>query len=486
MTVDLSTPVLKGAGIPWYLPSIHSAFTQTISAAIYDLRPNRQPASLLSPSKLNFLLPNSFFYYPRAMYSAGSAEFDLEKNLVIDKSILSRDTRDTWILADCGGYQAKSGKLGMDYKYPDKYLEKNLRWQEQVANVGMYLEIPIEIADTPYFEEKSETGTYKNEKGESTSRDKNIFYNRKAALLELTEQCFDYFAKNNPNNFPLCMPIHGGNIDEAIEWYERFKKYEHCGYAFGGALSVDVTNLCLLADHIRRDGGFNNGQGEYFHIFGVGHARAMIAYTVLMGVLRKHCNPNLQLTLDASSPGLHAAKFGQVYNEFTVDPNEFLTSPYAAKFEDIVKKLHPDMHYPYAGDSPVFKNILVKDLLSDKNRSNSDGLTASIVTANNVYMHVQSLYFVMERVFRDVEILTNKLNEKAFLGKEFDEYLINEDFTIKEDAAAAFLYLHSVCDTLMVYSGSLNDVDKRRDLAEDFRDRIDKITTLKDGSKFKT
>jgi len=440
----------------------------------------------LSPQKLNFLLPDSYFYYPRALYSVGSAELDLEKNRKLDKSVMSRDPLNTWILADCGGYQAKSDELKIDYKYPDDYLEKNLRWQEDIADVGMYLEIPIEIADMEYFEKKSKTGKFKNEKGENTARWDNRFYNRKSALLEFTEQCFDFFDKNKSEDFKMCMPIHGRTIDEAIEWYERFKKYDHCGYAFGGALSVDITNLCYLADHIKRDGGFENGRGELLHIFGVGHARAMIAYTVLMTVLRKHCNPDLQLTIDASSPGLQAAKFGQVYNDFSVDPDKYLTSPNTMRFQDAIKNLNPEMHYPYAGNSPVFQNIKVKDFLSDKKSGKPDALTSQIVTANNIYMHITSLYFVMERTFRDVEILTNKLNEKSFMGQDFNEYLINEDFTIKEDAAASFLYLRSMCDTLMTYSNSLKDLDQRRDIADDFRSKIDTITTLKDGSKFKT
>ena len=76
--------------------------------------------------------------------------------------------------------------------------------------------------------------------------------------------------------------------------------------------------------------------------------------------------------------------------------DDYITKPKVINFEETLLDLNPEMNYTYSGDSPVFKIIKVKDIFTDKpnNKTRLDALSYQILTVNNIYMHIQGIYFV--------------------------------------------------------------------------------------------
>ena len=448
MKWDMSEPVRADKHFPWYLPSINEIFSSAISKSALEHRGKEAPNSLPVPGQLNFLLKDSFFYYPRCMYSAGMAEHDLEKSKKVDASVRSRDPLNTFILADSGGYQVITGRLDIDWDDPDNRLEKNLRWQEDMVTVGMYLEIPIHVHKTEYFEKADKKGEYKNKKGEPVSRIPNRFFNDKAQVLAKTEKSFEYFQENKSGKIDFLLPLHGGNAGEAIEWYEQFKRFDHIGYAVGGILAKDYTELISLIDYINRDGGFKDDKGQYFHVFGRGTATPAIAFTVLQAVMNKHCNDRLRVTFDASSP-VSQGGTGKVYNDFQLLPDKYIASHDMKSFYERCKKLDEDEPYPYC-ESAVLEQMPIKDIFYSGGRSNynMDALAYAIISSHNVFVHVRGLYNSLQRVMVDHRLLVEMLGKSD--GSEVLKPYVSWDRVKKLEDAAAFYYSMLACSDALL------------------------------------
>ncbi|MGB0683713.1 MAG: hypothetical protein ACPGOV_13450 [Magnetovibrionaceae bacterium] len=412
---DLSRPVHKDSHLPWYLPSINKMVARPMGRTVREMRPGNNPQSFPDPEKLNFLLKSGFFYYPRCLYSAGVAELDIPTSQTNDRSILSRDKTNTFIMTDSGGYQAAVDTLKIDWKDPEPTLLKILRWQEHMANVGMHLDVPI--------------GACRQENSH--------FYQNRNGCLEQSKANFEFFEAHRSKDFPLITPIHGASIAEAINWYEAVKKHPCCGWAVGGHLTQDYGTTLLLLDHIIRDGGFQGERGQFFHIFGKGTGKHGIVATVLQTALRRYANDETIVTFDSSSPIKMGGRFAKVFKEPVFKPNEQIIAQDMDQFCEAIDDLNPKKPYPYCY-SPVLEGIAVEDILNplSKSKYGMDGLAYAILAVHNTFIAVQSVYQTIHNALAEFELITQQLQEAKKSEKQIDPFVSWSDIHSKGDVGA--------------------------------------------------
>ena len=111
-----------------YVPSI----SQNFAIDIYANKWKRALPEGIEGKDLNFLAPNNrLFRISHALSSAGQALGQTKPCIVTE-----RDTKNTLIIGDSGGYQIASGRLHIHSDY-DR--EKILRWLENTSDVAMTL-----------------------------------------------------------------------------------------------------------------------------------------------------------------------------------------------------------------------------------------------------------------------------------------------------------------------------------------------------------
>lgn len=445
---DLSEPVRKDRPLPWFLPSINKMFCTPLGRSTVEQRKGHAAETIPDPGQLNFLLKDSFFYYPRALYSAGVAELDIKTSTIKDKSILKRDRLNTLIMADSAGYQVATNALEIDWDNPTPTLETILRWQEHMADVGMYLDIPSRIHAIEEFETK------KN--GVVVSTTPNRFFGDKDGCLRQSLENYTFFAEQSPQ-IPMILPIHGDTAEEAIQWYLAVKKFPCCGYAVGAPITENYAVLITLIDYIARDGGFEDGRDEFFHIFGCGSPADGVVLTALQLAIRNHISPNLRITFDASSPIKAGGKHGKVYENAEFLPHRQMAGQSMESFCEKIKGLNREHPYAYAF-SPVLDAIKLKDLLRPTRRPKldgtdreMDGLSYTIIASHNVFVLVQTIYMTIDRVLNDYRNLISQLEAiKGGTRDYLDPYVDWDDVALTKDAAAFFFTL--LTSTQIVFS----------------------------------
>ena len=117
---------------------------------------------------MNFLdKEKGYYYYDKALYSAGHAYLDLDRSAVMEHIIHERNKNETVIVGDSGGFQIGKGVIKFDWENffekpsdagykgdADRVRARILAWLENTADWSMTFDVPS-WACKPGFREKT-------------------------------------------------------------------------------------------------------------------------------------------------------------------------------------------------------------------------------------------------------------------------------------------------------------------------------------------
>jgi hypothetical protein len=196
--------------------------------------------------------------------------------------IWQRDRKQTFVLADSGGFSAVQDNLDVQWDIPesvDALRWELLKWLEKVPDAAVHLDIPLRaIGQSRHFR------TFQQ-------------------CLDMTVGNVRHWAENCRNpDLKWIMPIHGRTIQEAELWWNALKQTgaSFDGIAIGGALGFDLSLILGVLVHIHQEGQL--AACRLIHIFGHFSVNYFLTLSILQKVLNEHVNPDIRVTFDASSP----------------------------------------------------------------------------------------------------------------------------------------------------------------------------------------
>lgn len=399
-TINLTEKQDHGAWAK-YLPAISSFYTIHLGKDL--LNPNFIPSDRVplgfehGIQGTNFLDPDSSYYnYGYGLYSAGHAELNLSKCDIREPMIHNRNREKTILIADSGGFQIATGVIKMDWatvKGPegDKLREQILRWLEHTADWSMTLDIPAFAAQPPL---SAKTGLTKF-----------------SDTLDITVHNLHYFINHRiPGKTKFLNVMSGSCPETSIEWYNTVKHFSDKksvaemnydpirtfeGFAFGG---INMRNMpCLLERLLNlRDDNLLHDK-DWIHFLGVGRLDWACYLTSIERVLKKHHNPNVNISFDAASPFVSAGGYGLSYdyNYFTPDR---LTYSMGKGLDNKTLK-GSKLAMPFQG--PIMERLTAGDICvmgpTDENKHGKIGKTSwdstsyLLIMAHNVYNHIHAV-----------------------------------------------------------------------------------------------
>ena len=343
-----------------YLPAI-SGFLTTQFGYMRNIpdyvAPERIPAGFENGMDgLDFLdKERGYYYYKWGLYSAGHAERNLTKCDSRAPTIHGRG-KETFILGDSGGFQVATGVIKTDwskFKEPegDKLREEILRYLEHTADYSMTLDIPAFAA----------TGNFSKKTGLTKFED----------TLDLSLHNLHYFVRNRvPGKTKFLNVLSGSSAENSKLWYDSVKAFSDPqkvvemgytedrtleGYAFAGINMRNMhTTLSRVLD-LREDNLFAGK--DWIHFLGLGRLDWACHLSAIMREIKKHDNPNLQISFDAASPFV-ATAYGQCYNYNSFSNKRFMYG--MAPAPDNKKFAGNYSPMPYT--SPIMDRLTLHDL----------------------------------------------------------------------------------------------------------------------------
>ena len=384
-----------------YLPAISGFYTTHLGKAVAD--PEFVPASRVPKGfefglqGIDFLKPNdSYFTYKYGLFSAGHAERNLTKCDNREPMIHKRDRNNTVIIGDSGGFQIATGVIKLDWTKVmtpegDKLREEILRYLEHTADWSMTLDVPAFAA---VGELSKKTGLTKF-----------------SECLDVTEYNLHYFIKNRiPGKTKFLNVLSGSSDDNSKEWYELVKHFsipesvEAMGYskdrtfegwAFAG---INMKRMRCVLERLLdlRDDGLLEGK-DWIHFLGIGRLDWACYLTSIERALKKHYNPNINISFDAASPFVAAGGYALSYNYNKFSYNQLTYAMGRGVDNKALKGSTAAM--PFQG--PINERLTVGDMcvmgVNDKNKHGKIGNTSwdttsyALVMAHNVYNHIQAI-----------------------------------------------------------------------------------------------
>lgn len=384
-----------------YLPAVSGFYTTQLGKDLAD--PNFIPANNV-PKKfelgmqgINFLDPeNSYYHYPYSLYSAGHAERRLDKCDDKEPMIHKRDRSKTIVIGDSGGFQIAKGVIKLDWssaKGPagDKLREEILRYLEHTADWSMTLDVPA-FAASPGYREKTGLNTFED-------------------CLDLSEHNLHYFMKNRvPGATKFLNVLSSSDTENSKTWYEAVKVFSQPdvveamgytrdrtleGWAFAG---VNMRNMKTALERmldLRRDNLLKDK--DWIHFLGIGRLDWACYLTSIERMLKKHDNPNINISFDAASPFVAAGGYAlsYQYNYFTPDRLTYTMGP------GLDDKNLKGTNFPMPFGGPIMDRLTSGDICvmghGDLNKNGKEGKTSwntnsyALIMAHNVYNHITAI-----------------------------------------------------------------------------------------------
>lgn len=365
-----------------FLPAISQFYASTISK---EQPEGRVPAGFeKGVDGMNFLQPDGYFYYDRALYSAGHAKIDLEKSIAHEPMVWTRDMDKTVLVSDSGGFQIGKGVIKFDWerffeKPGDKGYKGNadrvragiLKWQEHVSEWSMVLDIPTWATSRP-------------ETGLKTFDD----------CLQATLHNNDFYVENRtPGMTKFLNVIQGGNWEESQRWYDAVKDYPFEGWAMGSQNMCDM-HIALKRLITLRDDGQLEGK-DWIHFLGTSRLEWACMLTMIQRELRKH-NPNLTISFDCASPFVSVAN-GRTYTSPVHTPDKW---SYVMTFTPD-NKAFKGSNIPFPFQSEIGSRLTIGDIChygpGDLNKIGKEGATSwdsfsyALLMAHNTYQHIRAV-----------------------------------------------------------------------------------------------
>ena len=402
--------------------------------------------------KLNFLNGKQGLYtYKWGLYSAGHANLDITKDDHNESIIRKRDRKNTFLLADSGGFQILKCQWPADWKDPNcpramKKRRQVLKWMDDTADYGMCLDIPSQSLTTYHIQDKK-TGTSAH--GISTIEE----------AITATHINNEYFVANRDGRCKFLNVLQGRNHKQSDDWYEEMKKYcdtnvygdkAFNGWAFGGQNKIDVHLMLKRLVGIIHDGYLEEGKHDLIHCLGTSIMEYAVIFSDIQKAIRKYHNPKFQITFDCASPFFAAAK-GLAYNnntfehdtkwsysmEKTAENKDYATD--TRKFSDAV--LQDGIHKVFT-DSPVTDLMVMKDLCyrgkgflgqhGKETKTSWDTLSYTLIQAHNVYQHIIA---VQEANRRYEQRILPRMTFHPLDGYTFGE-VVDKIFALKDRQAS--------------------------------------------------
>jgi hypothetical protein len=401
-----------------------------------DYFPNdRIPQAIPDLEALNFLnSQQALFPYKWALYSAGHAELDPEKQGNSESIVYERE-QGTFLLGDSGGFQILKGQWPADWKDSNcpKALEKRkavLTWMDTYMDYGMCLDVPSQ--------------SFLNKKAIPLHGIKNI-----NDAIKATHINNEYFIKNRSGKCKFLNVLQGTTHTESDEWYQEMKKYcdptiypdnHFNGWAFGGQTKIDVHLTLRRMVDIIYDGLLQEGKHDLIHCLGVSILEYAVLFTDIQKAIRKYHNPKLQITFDCASPFFSAAKGLAYFNnsiehekkwsysmEKTAENKKYATDN--RKFVDAV--LADGIHKAFT-NSPITDKLLIKDICyrgqgfigqhGKETKTSWDTLSYTLIQAHNVYQHIIAVQDANRKYEQGIipKMIKQELTAKTF-GQVVDE-----------------------------------------------------------------
>lgn len=334
---------------------------------------------------MNFLNPDAYFFYHRALYSAGHAYLDLEKSIEKESMVWTRDREKTLLVSDSGGFQIGKGVIKFDWERfyekkgdkgykgdADRVRQSILTWQEHVSEWSMVLDVPGWATRRP------ETGLRTFEDCLKATLHNNDFY----------------VANRTPGMTKFLNVLQGGNWEEAEVWYKAVKDYPFEGWAMGGQNMCDM-NIALRRLIVLRDQGKLEGR-DWIHFLGTSRMDWACMLTLIQRQLRKRVNPNITISFDCASP------FVAVANALTYTCPTHTADKFTYPMESAPdNKAFKGSTIPYPFHSEIGDRLTLGDICAygpgDLNKIGKEGKTSwdsfsyALVMAHNVYQHIRAV-----------------------------------------------------------------------------------------------
>ena len=408
----------------------------------------RLPANIPDTEVLNFLNKDKgLFTYKWVLYSAGHADLTNYANNPNESIVVNRDRKNTFLLADSGGFQILKCQWPADWKNPScpramKKRTEVLKWMDANADYGMCLDIPSQSLTTYHVKDKK---TGKSAHGIKTIED----------AIAATHINNEYFVANRDGRCKFLNVLQGRNHKQSDEWYEEMKKYcdtsiygdkAFNGWAFGGQNKIDIHLMLKRIVNIIHDGYLEEGKQDLIHCLGTSIMEYAVIFTDIQKAIRKYHNPKLQITFDCASPFFAAAK-GLAYNnnsfehgkkwtyamEKTAEDKKYATDN--RKFSDAV--IADKIHTLFT-ESPVTDLLKIKDVCyrgigflgqhGKETKTSWDTLSYTLIQAHNVYQHMTAVQEANRRYEQGVK---PKMVFDYFNGRNLGD-IIDEIFSLKD------------------------------------------------------
>lgn len=388
-------------GYAKYLPAISGFYTTHLGKDLSD--PTFVPQERL-PKKFEFGLQGlnfldeeySYFNYKYGLYSAGHAERNLTKCNDREPMIHKRDRSKTILVGDSGGFQIATGVIKLDWatvKTPagDKLREEILRYLEHTADWSMTLDVPA-FAALPPLSEKTGLTKFSD-------------------CLEVTEYNLKYFMEHRvPGKTKFLNVLSGSDNINSKEWYDIVKKYSIPsevvemgyskdrtleGWAFAGINMKNMKTVLERLLDLRRDGLLKDK--DWIHFLGIGRLDWACYLTSIERLLKKHDNPNINISFDAASPFVAAGGYALSYNYNKFNSDQ-LTYAMGRGIDDKSLK-NSTLAMPFQG--PIMERLTVGDVCvmgpGDLNKHGKEGKTSwdtttyALIMAHNVHNHIEAV-----------------------------------------------------------------------------------------------
>ena len=397
---------------------------------------------------LNFLNSKKGLYtYKWGLYSAGHANLD---TTVDDhaESIIRKREEGTFMLGDSGGFQIMKGQWPADWKDPNcpkamKQRKLVLNWMDTYMDYGMCLDVPSQTIRNQHLLDKHGIRTIED-------------------AVKATHINNEYFINNRNGNCKFLNVLQGLNHTQSDNWYEEMKKYcdpniypdnHFNGWAFGGQNKIDIHLMLRRLVIMIHDGLLEPGKHDLIHCLGTSILEYAVLFSDIQRAIRKHHNPNLQITFDCASPFFSAAK-GLAYfqNNIEHDSKWSYSMEKTAENKDYavdnrkfsIAVLQDGVHKTFQ-DSPITDRMLVRDLCyrghgfigahGKETKTSWDTLSYTLLQAHNVYQHIvavqegNKLYdqgvipkMVMNEIFEKIKF--GDIVEAIFALKDKEKSLI--------------------------------------------------------------
>lgn len=380
---DLSK-VTDEQGYATFLPAISGFYTGMMYRKA-DIPQERLPKAFEhGMDGLNFLDDEKgYFYYNKALFSAGHAYLDLEKSVVREAMVQQRNRDKITLVGDSGGFQIGKGVIKFDWENfyekkgdpgykgaADKVRQDILEWLEFTAEWSMTLDVP------------SWATTRAAETGLHTFND----------CLRATLHNNEYFLTNRkPGATKFLNVLQGGDWNESCIWYEAVKDHEFEGWGMGGQ---HMRNMYIVLKRliIMRDEGKLDGK-DWIHFLGTSKLNWACFLTAIQRQLRKHINPNVTVSFDCASPFIATAN-GLSYTAPVHTPDRWTYTMDSCPDNKALKG--NTMPFPF--QSEIGSRLTMGDVCAygpgDLNKIGKEGKTSwdsfsyGLVMAHNVNQHI--------------------------------------------------------------------------------------------------